>query len=231
MCSNASRGQIALDYLVIAGLAIGLIVAVVGILALYSGYLSIGMGQGTLSTISNTITGQVNYVYSLAPGSLSTIPANFPVINPISSHFCGKELILSYRNSFFVSNARANMSGLLPTTPGLDDILVRSIEVNGTEEVQVGLYRPISFVGFNYTLANSVLSYTVNFYNHGGSPINFSQLFEISVYSSNETLINSTIEMSNSGTYSGSMLLSSSIAPAIVLVEPSGSGTIFSECI
>jgi len=231
MLAGRKRGQIALDYLVIVGLAMALIVLLIGILVTYSGSLSTAFGQDTLSTAATAIVEQVNYVYSLSPGSMSTTAIDFPTMDFPASHFCGKEAILSYQNSFSVAQADINMSGLLPTTPGLDDLLVRSVDVNGTDTIQVGLYRSISFVGFNYTLSGNILNYSVEFYNYSGGIIRSPQVFELSVYSPSEALINNTIETAPSGAYSGSILLANPQAASFLLISPIGKGVVFSTCI
>ncbi|MBE5729455.1 hypothetical protein IG206_01495 [Candidatus Parvarchaeota archaeon] len=231
MLLRQKRAQVALDYLVIVGVALSLIVVVVGVLVGYSNSLSVAFGQDTLSTAASTIAGQANYVYSLAPGSMSTAKINFPTMDFPGSHFCGKELILSHGGSFYVAQADTNVSGLLPATPGLNDVLVRSVEINGTDNIQVGLDRALAFVGFNYTLSGNTLNYTVNFYNYTGSIIKSQQFFKISIYSSSGVLMNSTVESANSGTYSGSFLLVNPQNASALFVAPTGSGSIFSTCI
>ncbi|MGC8682231.1 MAG: hypothetical protein ACP5TF_02980 [Candidatus Acidifodinimicrobium sp.] len=231
MLASHKRGQIALDYLVIVGLAMALIVLLIGILVTYSGSLSTAFGQDTLSTAATAIVEQVNYVYSLSPGSISTTAIDFPAMDFPMSHFCGKEAILSYQNSFSVEQAYVNISGLLPTTPGLNDVLVRNVDLNGTDTVQIGLYRSISFVGFNYTLSGNILNYAVEFYNSSGGIIKSPQTFELSVYSPSYSLINTTVETAPSGTYSGSILLANPQAASVLLISPIGKGVVFSTCI
>lgn len=222
------KSQFALDYLVIIGLGMVALVTASYVLYIFSFGSSIDANHNALSTISAQLVGSVRSVYSQGNGAQDSLFMNFPQINANKSFFCGNFFVITSQSGSYSESTDANLSGILPTNSGLDEVLVKNQIADGKGTVNIGLVRRIAFINFQSKISGDTLSYNLSFSNSTGSLLT-GITFRLDLSTETGSLLNSTIGTA-SGIATGS-ISSTTPPPYLVQIYPSGYSEVFSECV
>ena len=122
------KSQVALEYLIVASIAIAIILPIFYYSFTYSsGSVSFSQAQDAVNTLAKA----ADYVYSLGVGSKTRVSIIIPN-NVVSSSVTDKRILLKIRTSAGVSDmvafTKANVSGSIPTSYGYYNMLVNMTE-------------------------------------------------------------------------------------------------------
>lgn len=221
-------GQFALDYLIIVGVAMISLLLALYLLYTYSYSFSVGSNENQLSSLSSAILSNANEVASESDGAQSSFLISFPQLNPYSSFFCFNQFTFSSSSGSFTYSLNSNISGFMPTTAGLDRVLIRKEIIGNQSYIQFGLFRAIAFVNFTASLSSNTINYKFGFYNSSYGLVTSSVPFNIEIFSKNGTSLYNSSGSAN-GIVTGSITLSSQ--PYRIFIIPLGQQEIFSTCI
>ncbi|MCL4398971.1 hypothetical protein M1293_00450 [Candidatus Parvarchaeota archaeon] len=220
------KAQFTTEYLIIIGIAFGLIaIFLVYAFVYYSSYNN-GAGYQQVQNAAVSITQQAQYVGSAGIGSKSIFTQYFPALDKADSFFCGDYVKVSSAGYSYLSKSDFNMQGILPTTAGSYSAYAYYTS-NGS--IYVGLQAGLSYVNTTYNISGSYLGYGIDFYNQIGL-LAKSTSFNISVFSVGGSYLNSTIGTTPSGYASGEIYLPQNLPEYLIKIYPLGYNMFESSC-
>ena len=224
------NGQYSTEYVIILGIGLAVIASFLIYVMLFYGSFSSSSAASQITSVSNSLAKEANYVASQGPGSIQTFPITIPLIESQHSFYCGNIIKLQTPTQLGISQSSGNISGMLPLSGGTYDAFAEA----GNNQVLIGLKFAVSLIKQSYTVSFSgstaTLDYALSFYNLSGDLTGTS--FNLTILSMGGSYITSITGSTTTGTYSGTITLSSS-ASAQYLVEifPTNAGDYSSTCI
>ncbi len=222
------KSQFATDYLVIIGVGMVVLAAVIFVLYAYYFGSSTNTSSNALELSTNQLKSSIDQVYAESSGAQASFYVEFPQISPAKSFFCENTITITSSTGSYTAQVDTNVSGLLPTTAGLDKVIIKNYISNGKAVINVGLSRSLSFVDFGAKLSGDTVNYNVSFYNSSGGIMN-NVNFMIKLIDKNGTVLNES-----GGTASGvfsSSISSSSPPPYLIMIFPISHSEVFSTCV
>ncbi len=208
----SKRAQFITEYLLVIGIALVIIVAFTLYITLYYISYSNASNSNQIYTAADSIIQEANYISSEGVGSKISFPVNFPVLSASSSLFCGSSFKITSDGYSSITEANAEIEGVLPLNAGNSVLYAR---YNGSNLVQIGVDRPVAFITYNYAISGKYLIYNISFYNLSYYPAKNTG-FNISVLYQNGTSINSTVGSAVSGKVNGEIYVKALPIPVII---------------
>ena len=226
MDTAAKRAQFTTEYLIIIGIAFGLIaVFLVYAFVYYSSY-NTGSLYQRVQSAAEGLAQQAQYAGSAGIGSRSVFTLYFPSVDENTSFFCGEYAKVSSAGFSYISKSDFQMEGLMPTTAG--SYSAYAYYTRGGD-VYLGIQAPLSYINTSYTPDGSYLNYSIWFYNQIGL-LAKSTSFNLTVFSINGAYVNSTLETTASGYIQGQIYLPQSLPQYLINIYPLGYNLFESSC-
>ncbi len=225
------KAQYSTEYVIIIGIAVGIIASFLVYVALFYGSFSTVSAASDITNIASSLAKEANYVTSQGVGSLQAFPITIPLLQPQYSFFCGNTIKLQTTTELGVAQPAENISGMLPLSGGTYDAFVASTNT----QVLVGLKFAVSLIIQSYSISDSVLSYSLYFYNVSDLPMAKPVSFNISIFTTGgvyKTSTTGSTSISSPSTAFGTLTLPSPESNEYVVeVTPSNSGDYASACV
>ncbi len=218
------KAQFITEYIIVIGIALSIIaVFLVYVLVYYSGY-SNSSNSNQISTITNSIVQEANYVFSEGVGSKTSFTLGFPDLQVINSFFCGDYIKVTSSQYSSVSRADEELEGLLPLKQGTYVMYAR---YNQTGIVQIGLDSGVSYINYTYSYDSSkdLLFYNLTFFDSQyliSSGVAGIVPYNITVFSVNGVYLNSSTSLSVDDFAYGELTLKPTPSEAIIDIFVNG---------
>jgi hypothetical protein len=227
--SRAGRkGQFTTEYLIIVSIALLIIgFFLIYVFVYYSSYYNASVAS-KVSTTATSLVKEANYVTNEGLGSKISFSLTVPQLTLLGSFFCGNFVKVSSGTYSYIQNAKLNIVGILPMTPGN---YIMYAMYNNSDRVQIGFEADITYINYSYSISGNTLNYNIEFFGSKHTPTALTA-YNISVFTYGGQYINSTRSVTNAdGVASSSIHLNQVPATLLVYIFALGTNVVAPSCL
>ncbi len=197
-----SKSQSSLEYLIVMGIAIFILVAAISYAIYYQvGYNSAGNSQD-LQLAAESIANAISSISTAGVGSSAQFSFSSPGLS-LTSSICNTSISLSYAGEEASQSLPILTTGELPINSGTYSGTVKLVKENGRPQAQLMMQLPISYISTSYIYNPSSIFYNVSFFDSSANLVGDVN-FTLIIYSNNKIVAEQN-ETTLSGYYSGSI--------------------------
>ena len=158
-----SKSQSSLEYLIVMGIAIFILVAAISYAIYYQvGYNSAGNSQD-LQLAAESIANAISSISTAGVGSSAQFSFSSPGLS-LTSSICNTSISLSYAGEEASQSLPILTTGELPINSGTYSGTVKLVKENGKPQAQLMMQLPISYISTSYVYNPSSIFYNVSFF-------------------------------------------------------------------